>query len=194
MQARLAAQPKVALAAVTHKLALEVFYTGDRRESVLRIGVAVLYLDRSAEEIEASKARKELAAATTAMRKRLPKDPAKLWDWLAEQDQRTVLALLAICAGHTVDTVESKRDPGSPTRHARQLAGALKLDMAEYWQPSADSYFSRVSKAQVLEAVTESAGPNARGTLSTLKKDDLAKAAEKKLKGSGWLPAILRTA
>jgi ParB family chromosome partitioning protein len=49
LQAVLAGNPKVALIAVTHRLALEVFYTGDRRESVLRIGVAVPYLDRSAE-------------------------------------------------------------------------------------------------------------------------------------------------
>jgi ParB family chromosome partitioning protein len=194
LQAMLAGNPKVALLAVTHRLALEVFYTGDRRESVLRIGVAVPYLDRSAEGIETTKACKELAAATAAMRKRLPKDLAKLWDWLAEQDQRTALALLAICAAHTVDAVESKRDPDSPAHHAGELAAALKLDMAAYWQPTAAGYFGRVSKQQTLDAVTEIAGPNARGTLSTLKKGDLAKAAEKKLKGSGWLPAILRTA
>jgi hypothetical protein len=41
--------------------------------------------------------------------------------------------------------------------------------------------------------VAEAAGPGAKGSLSALKKDELAKAAEKKLKGTGWLPAILRT-
>ena len=45
------------------------------------------------------------------------------------------------------------------------------------------------------EPVAEAAGPaGAKGSLSALKRDDLAKAAEQKLKGTGWLPAILRAA
>jgi hypothetical protein len=43
------------------------------------------------------------------------------------------------------------------------------------------------------EPVAQAAGPaGAKGSLSALKKDDRAKAAEQKLKGTGWLPAILR--
>jgi ParB family chromosome partitioning protein len=78
--------------------------------------------------------------------------------------------------------------------HAGELAAGLKLDMAEYWQPSAAGYFGRVSKQQTLDTVAEAAEPGAKGSLSALKKGDLAKAAEKKLAGTGWLPAILRTA
>jgi hypothetical protein len=33
-----------------------------------------------------------------------------------------------------------------------------------------------------------------KGSLSALKKDELAKKAEQQLKGTGWLPAILRAA
>jgi len=40
----------------------------------------------------------------------------------------------------------------------------------------------------------KAARSGAKGSLSALKKADLAKAAEKKLKGTGWLPAILRAA
>ena len=53
-------------------------------------------------------------------------------------------------------------------------------------------YFGRVSKQQTLDAVAEATGPGAKGSLSALKKAELAKAAEKKLAGTGWLPAILR--
>jgi ParB family chromosome partitioning protein len=79
-------------------------------------------------------------------------------------------------------------------QHATELAAALKLDMAEYWQPIAAGYFGRVSKQQTLDAVAEAAGPGAKGALSALKKDALAKAAEKNLAGTGWLPPILRAA
>lgn len=193
LQAVLADNPKVALVAVVHALALGVFYSTMPTGSVVRIKPTVAYLDRSAEGIEATKAHRQLEAATKSRRKGLPKDPDKLWGWLIEQDQKSLLAILAVCAGHTVDAVQKKHDP-MPLDHADQLAAALKLDMAEYWQPTAAGYFGRVSKQQTLDAVAEAAGPGAKGSLSALKKNDLAKAAEKKLAGNGWLPAVLRGA
>jgi len=91
LQARLADNPKIALAAVVHALALGVFYIAARTGSVVRIAPTVACLDRSAEGIEETKARQELAATTKAVRKRLPKDPDKLWGWLAGQDQKMLL-------------------------------------------------------------------------------------------------------
>jgi ParB family transcriptional regulator, chromosome partitioning protein len=195
LQARLADNPKIALAAVVHALALDVFYIAATTDSVVRITPTVASLDRSAEGIEDTKARQQLAATTKVVRKRLPKDADKLWGWLLDQDQKTLLGILAVCAGHTVDAVEKKRgsfEAPSSTRHAGELAEALKLDMAEYWQPTAAGYFGRVSKQQTFDAVAEAAGPSAKGSLSALKKDALVKEAEKKLAGTGWLPAILR--
>ena len=66
--------------------------------------------------------------------------------------------------------------------------------MAEYWQPTAAGYFGRVSKQQILDAVAEGVTAQAASNLGKLKKDELAKEAEKALKGTGWLPAILRAA
>ena len=46
------------------------------------------------------------------------------------------LAILAVCAGHTFDTVERKRgitEATSSMRPAGELAAALGLDMAAYW-------------------------------------------------------------
>jgi hypothetical protein len=47
-----------------------------------------------------------------------------------------LLAILAVCAGHTVDTVERKRgstEATSSMRPAGELAAAVGLDMAAYW-------------------------------------------------------------
>jgi ParB family chromosome partitioning protein len=192
LQAMLADNPKAALAAVVHALALGVFYHGEA-DSCLQIMPRVVYLDRSAEGIAETAAHKQLEATTKAMRKRLPKQGGKLWGWLQKQDQKTLLALLAVSAGHTVDAVE-KRQGTDDRQHAQQLAVTLKLDMADYWQPTAAGYFSRVSKEQVLTAIGEACGANAKGGYVTLKKAALADAAEAKLKGSRWLPDLLRAA
>jgi len=66
--------------------------------------------------------------------------------------------------------------------------------MAEYWQPTAQGYFARVSKQPALDAVAEGSTKEAADNLARLKKDELAKEAEKALKDTGWLPAILRMA
>jgi ParB family chromosome partitioning protein len=153
LQAVLADNPKVALIAVVHALALDCLYTPVEK-SCIRIKAPTTYFGSSAEGINGSKACKQFAATTKTVTKGMPKDPAKLWDWLTGQDQKTLLAILAVCAACTVDAVQKKNDP-RPLDHADQLVAALKLDMADYWQPTAAGYFARVSKAQVLNAVNE---------------------------------------
>jgi ParB family transcriptional regulator, chromosome partitioning protein len=73
------------------------------------------------------------------------------------------------------------------------LAVAVGLDMTQWWQPTAANYLGRVSKALILEAVTEGISPNAAANLATLKKGDMAATAEERLAGKGWLPALMRT-
>jgi ParB family chromosome partitioning protein len=191
LQAMLADNPKVALAAVVHAMALGVFYD-ERDASRLQITPRVVYLDRHAEGMDGTAAAKQLAATTKAMRKRLPKQASKLWAWLQNQQQKTLLALLAVCAGHTVDAVA--KNGGDSCEHSRELAAALKLDMADYWQPTAAGYFSRVSKEQTLAAIEDACGASAKGGYVTLKKTALAEAAEAKLQGLRWLPELLRAA
>ena len=107
------------------------------------------YLGGSAEGIDDSVAYKQFAATTKAATKGMPKQPEKLWAWLLQQDQKALLAILAICAATTVDAVEKKggvTERATASAHAAQLGQALKLDMAEYWQPTVEGYFGNVPK------------------------------------------------
>jgi hypothetical protein len=127
--------------------------------------------------------RGELAATTKAALKRLPSDPDKLWG-LADRARPGKVAHdpRRVRAEHTVDAVVKKHgshEAPASMHHAVELAAELRLDMGEYWQPSVKGYFGRVSKRQTFDAVAEAAGPSAKGSLSALKKADLAKAAEK---------------
>jgi len=54
-------------------------------------------------------------------------------------------------------------------------------------------FFARVSKARVLEAVTEATSPEEAGRIAGFKKGDMAEAAERLVEGKGWLPSVLRT-
>src|SRR3546814_5535334 len=74
-----------------------------------------------------------------------------------------------------------------------RLAGALALDVTKDWTPTVDSYLGRVTKAHIVEAVTEGVSEDAAHRIADMKKPDMAQAAEQLLAGTGWLPTILRT-
>ena len=83
----------------------------------------------------------------------------------------------------------------SETRGAiDELARAAGLDMREWWTPTARSYFGSVPRTRVLEVVTEAVSAEAAAPLAKLKKSALVQAAEEKVAGTGWLPAMLRNA
>jgi ParB family chromosome partitioning protein len=193
LQTMLADNPKAALVAVVHALALDSMYTAISG-SCVNVSATVTYLAASAEGIDDSPACKLFAVTSKAAIKGMPKQPEKLWAWLMAKDQKGLLAILAVCAACAVDAVEKRRgaDRATGLDHAAQLAAALKLDMTQYWQPTAEGYFGRVSKGLILEAVREGVGPGAAAKIDGLKKDAMAKRAEALLAGKGWLPALLR--
>jgi ParB family transcriptional regulator, chromosome partitioning protein len=127
LQAKLADNPKVALVAVVHALALDCLYTASLG-SCVKVRASVTHLAGCAEGIDDGAAGKELAATTKSVTKGMPKQPEKLWAWLLDRDQKTLLAILAVCAAATVDAVEKRRgiEHAPDTAHAGQLAEALK--------------------------------------------------------------------
>jgi ParB family chromosome partitioning protein len=58
---------------------------------------------------------------------------------------------------------------------------------------SLTGYLGRIPKDRILDAVREATSPEVAATLVNLKKGECAKAAEKKLAGTNWLPEPLRT-
>lgn len=87
--------------------------------------------------------------------------------------------------------------------HLGQLTG---IDMAAWWRPTAANYFDRVSKAVILEALTDVGGPTLASRFSASKKGELAASAERIFAGNfitevevkeralAWLPAAMRFA
>jgi ParB family transcriptional regulator, chromosome partitioning protein len=125
-----------------------------------------------------------MAARHAAWLQRLPEDQDALWDWLIALGPTTLAELTAYCVAATV-----KPECGP---HIDRVATAARLDLAQWWTPTARGYFSRVSKTQIVEAVTEGVDAQAAANIAGLKKAEMAERAEALLAGSGWLPAMLR--
>lgn len=79
--------------------------------------------------------------------------------------------------------------------HADRLAQAVDLDMtAAGWKPTVDNFLGRVTKARILQAVSQAKGQRAADRIEHLKKGDMAAEAQTLLADTGWLPEPLRTA
>ena len=72
---------------------------------------------------------------------------------------------------------------------AKVLVEAVGLDMADWWEPTAQSYLNHVSKAQIVKALME-ADPNTTADDSgAMKKGALVINAQARLAGKRWLRA-----
>ncbi|WP_146774733.1 ParB/RepB/Spo0J family partition protein [Pseudomonas sp. MWU12-2115] len=125
-----------------------------------------------------------------AMIESLPKDPSALWDVLEGMKPVDLDNLLAFAVARSV-SLSVAGDGLSP-----KFLEALGLSMADHFTPTAENYLGRVSKDLILEALTEAGkigGEDDRSALLAMKKGALAKEAETRLQGTGWVPKVIRT-
>lgn len=185
--------PEVALAAVVHALALDLLYPGEGTTTCLKLRVTPPGLRQSIGKPDASKGLAVLAAEKDRLGDHLPGNPRDLWAWCLARSQGELLSLLAFVAGSAVDAVQRKADrPGTQRlEQANRLTEALSLDMTAWYVPTAEGYFARISRSDILVAIDEAKGEHAP-SLEKLKKSELASRAEQLVSGTGWLPRPLR--
>jgi hypothetical protein len=182
-----------ALMVLVHALALRLFGIGSEFETCLTLSVAPEDLSQHAEGIAATRAMTAVDERHGRWGERLPGEPAALWDWLAERSRDERLDLLAHCVALLIHGVRIPHMGEGRNLAADRLAALVGLDMAEWWQATAESYFARVPKVRILDAVAEAVSPAEAAKLSGLKKAELAEAAQALLKDRRWLPAVLRS-
>jgi ParB family chromosome partitioning protein len=102
--------------------------------------------------------------------------------------QAELLGLLALCAALTLSALPS----AGANNDANAIAEAVNLDMADWWEPTAQGYLNHVPKAQIVLALKEAAPDLADDGVGVMKKDVLVVKAVSRLAGKRWLPAPLR--
>ena len=91
---------------------------------------------------------------------RLPGEAADFFGWCLGHGPDTLLALLAYLTGLTADAVQTKQlNPGcAKLEHANQLAAALKLDIGQWYSPTAENFFRRIGRKAILSLFDEAKG------------------------------------
>jgi ParB family chromosome partitioning protein len=193
--AELMGQPRIALAAVVHAMALEVFYAGYGTESGLKLHIGSANLRGSIADADDCKGLAAIEQERERLCDHLPGDPAHLWAWLLDRAQDELLDLLAFVAATSVDGVQRKLDrPGSSRlTHANALSRSLELDMAQWFKPTSGNYFAHITRERILADIDDATGAHAPA-LEKLKKSELAVRAEQLVSGTSWLPQPLRSA
>lgn len=191
LQAMLAQNATVALASVVHVFVLRTFGADYPREaSALQVTpqLSAFALEAMADDLKASRAWQAVQQPMDAWRARLPEDQGEWLGWLIGLPQAELINLLALCSALTVNALPGAGAVGS----ANAIASALGLDMADWWEPTAEAYLNHVPKAQIIAALKQ-AGPDlAGGGVEAMKKDALVSAAASRLAGTRWLPEPLR--
>lgn len=186
--------PEAAFQSVLHALCLAAFYRFSSDACCMEISTRNGGFTAQAPSLKDSPSAQAIEARHEAWQSRLPEEPDALWDVLTSFDGDDQAALFAHSASLTVNVVQEPLNRRSDALvHGNQLAGAVGLDMvAAGWKPTVDTYFSRVPKTRILEAVREGKGEQSAQLIDHLKKGDMAKEAERLLDGTSWLPEPLR--
>lgn len=186
-------RPDVAFLAALHALTLKTFYHYGS-DSCLELDLKSVAFSAQAPGLNDSASAEAIHARHEGWAKVLPKDSADLWEALHDWDSDSRSGLFAHVVSLSVNAVHEawNRRPRA-LNHADQLARAVDLDMAAAgWKPTVDNFLGRVTKARILQAVSEAKGARAADRIAHLKKGDMAREAEALLADTGWLPEPLR--
>lgn len=192
LQAMVAQNTQVALATLAHSLVQGVFeerLTWPRSPLQVTAQSPRHALLGAADDMKGSRAWMALEKRLATWRERLPEQSSEWLAWLIALPQNELADLLALCSASMLNVMA-----GRDVAHvANVVATAVGLDMADWWEPTAAGYLQHVSKAQIVEALREAAGPACAGEdVGELKKDALVTTAVPRLAGKRWLPALLR--
>ncbi len=185
----------VALASVVHALLLQTVLTHSRDHSCLDIVLTSKPVEASMKAPQNSLAIVGLSELAERFGDHVPGNPADIFEWCLERDQHELVELLAFAAAHSIDAVKDKYDYRKTQRaHAEVLADALDLDMTNYFEATAESYFNHLTRDGIEAALVDIKGPDFASGVGRMKKAEAAAYAEAQTRGSAWLPSPIRPA
>jgi ParB family chromosome partitioning protein len=192
LQAALASNPEVAFLATLHAMTLSALYSYGSK-SCLQITASTSF-PKNSDALKDFAPTKHMVDERKGWTARLPNESAMLWEALKAMPRVEQMQLLAFVAASTVNVVIQKYEHrNSQVAHSHVLAAALDYDIRTDWTPTAENYFSRVTKGRMLADVTEALDERTADLMSHMKKAGMALEAQRFVSGTGWLPAPMRS-
>jgi ParB family chromosome partitioning protein len=193
VMAALVQNPAVALALHTHSMVLKVFF-GQYASSVLKTSMDIKRhtLLANAPASEEGEANRVLENLHNQWEARLPENWQLDFSWLLTWDQAEVIALLTYCVGLSLDAVRCQAGmDGKVGGELVSVENALEFNLRDWWQPTKENYFGRISKEQMSEALTAIEKDAQAASVLKMKKGDAAHLAAVEIGQTRWVPECL---
>ena len=194
VQAALSTKPDIAVAMLTWTLCRATFshrsYEGTPMKISLTDNSSALISDSSAKED--GKAWQFLQQQKAEWQALLPKGWEQDFRWLLDWSTDDVLGLQGFCSATAVCCFQDRMYGKSQTSNLDALELAMDFDLADWWQPTAEGFFKRISKEQIAGVLTEVGKTGNASDAEKMKKGDAADFAESSMKNSRWVPSWMK--
>lgn len=193
VQAALTGNPQVALALLVHTLLTKM--TTPWAGSVLGASVSQqrgTLLTHAPASAETDRAMTRLGEVEQGWMARLPKGWEQDFTVLIDWPMPTLVELLAFCVSGGIDGLCEKTDRNG--RAGAQLEGleaALGFTLRDWWVPTAQNCFARLSKDQIGDALVDADRLAQAASALKMKKADAALLAEAEISQTRWVPPCL---
>ncbi|MDU5476077.1 ParB/RepB/Spo0J family partition protein [Pantoea sp.] len=194
VQAALCTNTSMSMAMLTWTLRRSTFSHGSYDNTPMKISLTdnshALVSDSPAKE--GGKAWQFLQKEKKQWESSLPENWAQDFRWLLDWRDELVHGLLAFCSALAVCSFQDRVYGNSQTSSLDALETAMDFDLAEWWQPTAKGFFKRMSKDQIVGALTDAGKTGNASDAEKMKKGDAAEFAEQALKDSRWVPEWMK--
>ncbi|MEA5105645.1 ParB N-terminal domain-containing protein [Pantoea sp. S18] len=194
VQAALCSKPDISVAMLTWTLCRSTFSHSSYDNTPMKVSLT----DNSSSLVSDSASKEEgkawqfMQQQKAEWQARLPDRWAQDFRWLLEWSTEDVLGILGFCSAATVCCFQDRVYGKSQTSNLDMLETAMGFDLADWWQPSAEGFFKRMSKDQIVGALTEAGKTGNASDAEKMKKGDAAEFAEEALKDARWVPAWMQ--
>ena len=191
LQAVLSSNTHLALATLANVFVQRVFgdaWGHDKLAMQVTLHLPTQALLSAADDLQTSRAWLAIEASKQCWRERLPEARGEWFNWLIALPQDALLDLLALCAALVLNALPN----AAAACDTDAIAAAAGLDMADWWEATAESYLNHVSKAQIVEALAEAGSGPTDVAVGAMKKEVLVALAATRLAGRRWLPLPYR--
>lgn len=116
----------------------------------------------------------------------IPASPAELWQTMAAKSDAELDSILAY------GIAKMLRLGGSGDDMTKLILGAMAFDVAQHYTPTAANFFGKVPKEFSIGALLECGRVPDAESVGGMTKQQLASFAEREIKGTGWVPSVMR--
>lgn len=125
---------------------------------------------------------------------RLPDDWRHDMRWLLAWTPEERNALLGFLSALSVDGQQDREHGRTQRSSLDALESVMGFSLYDWWQPTAENYFSRIGKAQICAAMSGAGLTGKASDAEKMKKGDAAVLAAEELAANSWLPAWMKPA